>query len=286
MMWGKIALAMSAFAANSIFCRLALADRMIDPYSFSIIRIVSGVLALAVLLGSVEKLKPQRENWKGGLCLTGYILAFSVAYMQLEAGLGALLLFGTVQISMALYAVYKGEKVTWFRGIGLSVAFLGILLLFLPATHAPSLFYAFMMILAGLSWAGYSLIGMSTDQPMVVTYNNFIWAVPICLLLSLVRIPNLYIHWNGLALAIISGAFTSSLAYVLWYDLLKHLDRMTASTLQLSVPCLALLAGVIFLNETLSLRMLFATIMVLSGIGLLIFAGRKIAVVQQIAKND
>ncbi len=92
--------------------------------------------------------------------------------------------------------------------------------------------------------------------------------------------PNLYIHWNGLALAIISGAFTSSLAYVLWYDLLKNLDRMTASTLQLSVPCLALLAGVIFLNETLSLRMLFATIMVLSGIVLLIFAGRKIA------KND
>lgn len=279
-MWNRIALTMSAFAANSIFCRLALTQQMIDPYSFSLIRMLSGALVLALLLRSTQQLKPNRLHWKGGVYLTGYILAFSVAYVRLDAGLGALLLFGTVQISMALYAVYKGEKVTLFRGMGLSVAFLGILLLFLPATHAPSLFYAFMMILAGLSWAGYSLIGMSTAQPMIMTYNNFTWAVPICLLLSLVRMPNLYIHWNGLALAIISGAFTSSLAYVLWYDLLKNLDRMTASTLQLSVPCLALLAGVIFLNETLSLRMLFATIMVLSGIVLLIFAGRKIA------KND
>ncbi|WP_111893333.1 DMT family transporter [Acinetobacter sp. MB5] len=273
-MWGKIALTMSAFAANSIFCRLALAERMIDPYSFSLIRILSGIFALILLIHSADVVKPKRENWKGGLCLTGYMFAFSVAYVRLDAGMGALLLFGTVQISMALYAVYKGEKVTWLRGMGLLVAFLGMLVLFLPTTHAPSLFYALMMMVAGLSWVAYSLIGMSAERPIMMTYYNFIWAVPIGVLLSFMSPHSLILHWNGVILAMLSGALTSGLAYALWYDLLKHLDRMTASTLQLSVPCLALLAGVVFLNEVFSLRMLLATVMVLSGILLLIFAGK------------
>lgn len=275
-MWNRIALTMSAFAANSIFCRLALTQQMIDPYSFSMIRIVSGVLALVVLLRSVEKLKPQRENWKGGVYLTGYILAFSVAYVRLDAGLGALLLFGTVQISMALYGLYIGEKMTWAKAFGLLLAFSGILILFLPASHAPPVFYALMMVIAGLSWAAYSVLGMSSTSPVLITYQNFLWAIPICLLLSVGHFDQVKLHGLGVVFAVISGTLTSALAYVLWYKVLKKIDSLTASTVQLSVPCLALLAGVVFLNEAFSLRMLLATVMVLSGILLLIFAAQRL----------
>lgn len=276
MIWGKIALTMSAFAANSIFCRLALAERLIDPYSFSMIRILSGTLVLALLLSSTQQLKPNRLHWKGGMYLTGYILAFSVAYVRLDAGLGALLLFGTVQISMALYGLYIGEKMTWAKAFGLLLAFSGILILFLPASHAPPVFYALMMVIAGLSWAAYSILGMSSAAPVWMTYQNFLWAIPICLLLSVGHFDPFKLHGLGVVFAVISGTLTSALAYVLWYKILKKIDSFTASTVQLSVPCLALLTGALLLHEPFGLKMLLASMMVLSGIALLIFAAQRL----------
>lgn len=275
-MWSRIALTMSAFAANSIFCRLALTQQMIDPYSFSLIRMLSGALVLALLLRSTQQLKPNRLHWKGGVYLTGYILAFSVAYVRLDAGLGALLLFGTVQISMALYALYIGEKMTWAKAFGLLLAFSGILILFLPVSHAPPVFYVLMMVIAGLSWAAYSVLGMSSASPVLMTYQNFLWAIPICLLLSVGHFDQVKLHGLGVVFAVISGTLTSALAYVLWYKVLKKIDSLTASTVQLSVPCLALLAGVLLLHEPFGLKMLLATMMVLSGIALLIFAAQRL----------
>lgn len=268
----KIALAMIAFAANSILCRLALAGQHIDPMTFSLIRVGSGaVVLLGLFLYSKSSQAKVQWNLKNALFLAVYILAFSYAYLQIDAGIGALLLFGVVQLTMVLYGYWQGEQIGIYRGIGLCIALAGIIVLLLPGAHAPDWGYALIMVISGLAWAGYSIAGRNMTQPIGSTLANFTLAVPIVLLANILLAQERYIDLQGWILAVLSGGVTSSGAYVLWYAILKHIDRVTASTVQLSVPCLAIIGGSLFVNETVTERVILSSVMVLFGILLVIY---------------
>lgn len=268
----KIALAMLAFAANSVLCRLALAGQHIDPMTFSLIRVGSGaVVLLGLFLYSKSSQAKVQWNLKNALFLAVYILAFSYAYLQIDAGIGALLLFGVVQLTMVLYGYWQGEQIGIYRGIGLCIALAGIIVLLLPGAHAPNWGYALIMAISGLAWAGYSIAGRNMTQPIGSTLANFTLAVPIVLLANVLLNQERYIDLQGWVLAILSGGVTSSGAYVLWYAILKHIDRVTASTVQLSVPCLAIIGGSLFVNETVTERVILSSVMVLFGILLVIY---------------
>ncbi|MGG5839640.1 DMT family transporter, partial [Huaxiibacter chinensis] len=202
--------------------------------------------------------------------LAMYALFFSVAYIRLDAGAGALLLFGVVQITMVVSGLMRGERLNLTRSCGLIVAIAGIAALLLPGAVAPSLKSALLMGIAGVAWAAYSLSGKSATDPGTSTAANFLLAVPFTLLALVVSGSDLHYDHRGIVLAILSGALASAGAYVLWYAILPKIDAVTASTVQLSVPCLATLAGVIFLGEALSLSMLLSTLAVLSGIWLVV----------------
>ncbi|MCG5263524.1 DMT family transporter [Acinetobacter pittii] len=268
----KIALAMMGFAANSVLCRLALAGQHIDPMTFSLIRVASGaVVLLGLFLYSKSSQTKVQWSLKNAFFLAVYILAFSYAYLQIDAGIGALLLFGVVQLTMVLYGYWQGEQIGMYRGIGLCIALAGISVLLLPGTHAPDWGYALIMVISGLAWAGYSIAGRNMTQPIGSTLANFTLAVPMVLLANVLLAQDRYIDVQGWILAILSGGVTSSGAYVLWYAILKHIDRMTASTVQLSVPCLAIIGGSLFVNEAVTGRVILSSFMVLFGILLVIY---------------
>ncbi|WP_213033147.1 DMT family transporter [Acinetobacter lactucae] len=268
----KITLVMVAFAANSVLCRLALAGEHIDPMTFSLVRVGSGaVVLLGLFLYSKSSQAKVQWNLKNALFLAVYILAFSYAYLQIDAGIGALLLFGVVQLTMVLYGYSQGEQIGIYRGIGLGIALAGIIVLLLPGAQAPDWEYALIMVMSGLAWAGYSIAGRNMTQPIGSTLANFTLAVPIVLLANILLAEDRYIDVQGWTLAILSGGVTSSGAYVLWYAILKHIDRVTASTVQLSVPCLAIIGGSLFVNETVTERVILSSFMVLFGILLVIY---------------
>ncbi|MFV5660898.1 DMT family transporter [Acinetobacter pittii] len=268
----KIALIMAAFAANSVLCRLALVDRHIDPMTFSLIRVGSGaVVLLGLFLYSKSSQTKVQWSLKNAFFLALYILAFSYAYLQIDAGIGALLLFGVVQLTMVLYGYWQGEQIGIYRGIGLCIALAGIIVLLLPGAHTPDWGYALIMVISGLAWAGYSIVGRNMTQPIGSTLANFTLAVPMVLLANVLLAQDRYIDMQGWVLAILSGGVTSSVAYVLWYAILKHIDRLTASTVQLSVPCLAIIGGSLFVNEAVTGRVILSSFMVLFGILLVIY---------------
>ncbi|MBJ8435844.1 DMT family transporter [Acinetobacter lactucae] len=268
----KIALVMAAFAANSVLCRLALAGEHIDPMTFSLVRVgSSAVVLLGLFLYSKSSQAEVQWNLKNALFLAVYILAFSYAYLQIDAGIGALLLFGVVQLTMVLYGYSQGEQIGIYRGIGLGIALAGIIVLLLPGAQAPDWEYALIMVMSGLAWAGYSIAGRNMTQPIGSTLANFTLAVPIVLLANILLAEDRYIDLQGWTLAILSGGVTSSGAYVLWYAILKHIDRVTASTVQLSVPCLAIIGGSLFVNEAVTGRVILSSFMVLFGILLVIY---------------
>ncbi|WP_213064587.1 DMT family transporter [Acinetobacter pittii] len=268
----KIALVMVAFAANSVLCRLALAGQHIDPMTFSLIRVASGAVVLFGLF-LYAKSSQTKVQWslKNAFFLAVYILAFSYAYLQIDAGIGTLLLFGVVQLTMVLYGYWQGEQIGIYRGIGLCIALAGISVLLLPGAHAPDWGYALIMVISGLAWAGYSIAGRNMTQPIGSTLANFTLAVPMVLLANILLAQDRYIDMQGWVLAILSGGVTSSGAYVLWYAILKHIDRVTASTVQLSVPCLAIIGGSLFVNESVTGRVILSSFMVLFGILLVIY---------------
>jgi drug/metabolite transporter (DMT)-like permease len=270
----RICIAMLAFAANSVLCRLALAEQQIDPMSFSLIRVCSGAAILLLLyIFSVQKAKIQ-WNIKNGFSLALYIVAFSMAYLHIDAGVGALLLFGTVQLSMVGYGLCHGEKINIQRGAGLGIAILGIFILLLPGATAPNLVYVAIMVLSGIGWAMYSIAGKNMQNPLASTLANFVMAIPFVLLAYVAFYTQSFAKPQGVLLAVLSGGLASSGAYVLWYAIVKHIDRVTASTVQLSVPCLAILGGSLFIGETIGLRIILSTVIVLLGIFLVIYTGK------------
>jgi drug/metabolite transporter (DMT)-like permease len=266
-------LALVAFSANSLLCRLALRHALIDPASFTTVRLVAGALTLALLArlqsGSAPSAVP---SWSAAAMLFLYAAPFSFAYGMLTAGTGALLLFGAVQVTMILGALRAGDRPNAPQWIGLGIAFGGLVYLVLPGITAPSPFGAMLMLLAGLAWGLYSLRGRTARNPLAQTASNFARTVPMVLALSLVAHRAIHVEARGLALALLSGAVASGLGYVIWYHALAGLPGIQASIAQLAVPVLTAVGGVLLLDERITLRLGLAAPLVLGGVALTVFA--------------
>ncbi|TWC40123.1 EamA-like transporter family protein [Pseudomonas sp. SJZ079] len=269
------ALAMLAFAGNSLLCRLALKDTAIDAASFTSLRILSGALTLWCLLHLRSGSGALAGSWFAAAALLAYAAAFSFAYLQLDAGVGALLLFGAVQISMLAWGFYRGERLSPLTAAGLLLALAGMLALLLPGASAPALGSALLMLLAGAAWGAYSLLGRGIADPLAATAGNFLRAVPLALVVSALLLSRLNWDVPGLIYALLSGALTSGIGYAIWYTALRGLQAFQAATVQLSVPILAALAGSLLLDEALSLRLLLSSVAVLGGIALVLGAKQR-----------
>lgn len=259
-----------AFAANSVLCRLALGNAMIDAASFATIRLVSGAITLWLLAAFLARKNSSgsRGNWASALALFTYAIAFSFAYMSLSAGTGALILFGAVQATMILTGLHNGERPHLAEWAGLVVALGGLVYLVFPGLTAPSPTGAALMAAAGVAWGVYSLRGRGATDPILVTTDNFVRTVPLVLMVSLIMLPGVHLSPVGVLLAVSSGSLASGLGYVLWYAALPSLTATRAATLQLTVPVLAALGGVVFLGEVISLRLIVSGVMILGGVGL------------------
>ena len=268
----RIIIAMVAFAGNSVLCRLALKGMHADAISFSSLRLISGAIALFLFIAITSDSSKFEFKWLNALLLCIYVFSFSIAYVSLSTGAGALLLFGTVQLVMTVWGIAQGEKLVILKITGILGALAGIAILLLPGAERPSLYAAIIMVIAGLAWAFYSITGKKITDAAASTGGNFILSIPVALIIPLFFHSHLHIDIYGLVLGVLSGAITSGGAYLLWYSLLPLLRSTTASTIQLSVPCLATLGGIIFLGETLTVRILLASVIILAGIGLVIFS--------------
>lgn len=268
-------LAMLAFAGNSILCRLALKATDIDAASFTSLRLLSGALMLGLLLRLRQPQGPAAGSWPAALALFSYAAGFSFAYIKLDAGTGALLLFGAVQLSMLSWGLYRGERLAGLAWLGLAAAFAGILGLLLPGATAPALDSALLMILAGASFALYSLLGKQVTDPLASTAGNFLRCAPLAALLSLLCLNDARLDAPGAFYALLSGAVTSGIGYAIWYSALPGLKALQASSVQLSVPAITALAGTLLLGEALSLRLLLGAAAVLGGIALVLGARQR-----------
>ena len=271
----KIILAMVAFAANSLLCRLALKGLHMDAVSFSSLRLLSGAVALFLLLQLPGMRRKAEFNLLNAALLAVYVFAFSLAYVSLTTAAGALLLFGTVQIVMSGWGLARGERLTGLKSVGMLAAMGGLALLLLPGAGHPSIGASLLMMVSGAAWAVYCITGKKVRDAAAATAGNFMLAVPMALLVFAFHGMSIKADIYGVLLAVTSGALMSGGAYLLWYSLLPKLSPTTASTLQLSVPCLAALGGLVFMGEALDGRMLLAIVITLSGIGLVIAADRR-----------
>lgn len=271
----KIILAMVAFAANSLLCRLALKGLHMDAVSFSSLRLLSGAIALFFLLQLPGMKRKAEFNLLNAALLTAYVFAFSLAYLSLTTAAGALLLFGTVQVVMSGWGLARGERLSWLKSIGMLTAMGGLALLLLPGAGHPSIGASILMMISGVAWAVYCITGKKVRNAAAATAGNFMLAVPMALFIFILRGTPAQADFYGILLAITSGALMSGGAYLVWYSLLPKLSPTTASTLQLSVPCLAALGGLVFMGEAIDGRMLLAIVITLSGIGLVIAADRR-----------
>lgn len=271
------ALAMAAFAGNSLLCRQALAHSATDPATFTTVRIASGALALALLARARGGSPVPAGSWGSALALFAYAAGFSFAYVSLTASTGALLLFGAVQLTMIGQGFRAGERLRPPQLAGLVAALAGLVVLLAPGFSAPSPGGAALMIAAGVAWGVYSLRGRSAGAPLPVTAGNFLRAVPFALATSAALAGRRSMDPAGLALAAVSGALTSGVGYAIWYSALRGLDATRAATVQLSVPVLASLGGALLLGERPTLRLALASVAILGGIALVILERRRAA---------
>lgn len=279
--------AMLAFAGNSLLCRLALKHTAIDAATFTTVRLVSGACMLWLVVQWQRRSGPLPRgtepllpgNWLSAVALFVYAAGFSFAYIGMTAATGALLLFGAVQVTMIGYGVYRGERLQIMQLLGFGLALAGLVLLMLPGLATPGLSASLSMLVAGVAWGVYSLRGKAMQRegaanPTAVTAGNFIRAVPLALALSLLTISRLSLDTSGVLLAIASGALASGIGYAIWYQALPALASTHAATVQLSVPVLAALGGVVFIGEPLTLPMVLASSAILGGIALVILVKR------------
>jgi len=263
-------LAMIAFAGNSLLCRTALKHTAIDPATFTSIRMLSGAIALWLIVSMRTGSRMQRGSWLSALALFAYAATFSFAYVDLSAGMGALLLFGAVQATMILFGLWKGERLNGWQGIGLAAALGGLVALVLPGLSAPPVSSAVLMVGAGVAWGVYSLRGKGAGDPLATTAGNFLQAVPFAAGLSLLLLSLARADVQGVVYAIASGALTSGVGYAIWYAALRGLTATGAATVQLSVPVIAAIGGVMLLGEPITLRLLGASAAILGGIALVV----------------
>ena len=267
----RTVLALLAFAGNSLLCRLALKTTSIDAASFTSIRMMSAAVALVVILNARNKpLKPQGD-WPSAFALFAYAAGFSLAYINLTTGTGALLLFGAVQMTMIGYGLWRGDHFNRLQIAGLALALGGLIGLVLPGLSAPPAPSAALMIGAGIAWGIYSLRGRGGVNPIGITAGNFLRTLPMTVVFSLAFIDKFKIDFWGVIFAIASGALTSGIGYAIWYSVLPSLKAKQAATLQLSVPVIAALSAVALLGEQLSLRLLFTSTAIICGIWMVIY---------------
>ncbi|MFT4096597.1 MAG: DMT family transporter [Rhodoblastus sp.] len=265
------AVAMLAFAANSILCRLALAHGAIDPASFTLVRIASGVATLWLILALSGRARAVGGSWRAGLALFAYAAAFSFAYISLSAGSGALLLFGAVQATMVTTGLVRGERLAGLQWIGFVAALGGLAALLAPGVSAPPIVGACLMLAAGVAWGAYSLFGRGAVDPLAATAGNFLRALPMAAaLLAAAALFGLKGEASGIVYAILSGAIASGLGYTIWYAALPGLSPAQGASVQLSVPVITAVAGAFMIGETITLRLALCSLAILGGIALVI----------------
>lgn len=266
------AAALTGFAANSLLCRAALGADAIDPWSFTLVRLGGGALALQVLVARGPAPRERAGSFTSAVALFAYALAFSLAYVRLDAGVGALVLFAAVQLSMIGWGIRAGERPGAVEWLGLGLALGGIAVLAargLGASRAPDGRGLAAMAAAGVAWGVYSLRGRGSSRPLATTAGNFLRAVPLALL---ALVPGLFhglrLGARGVGLALASGVVASGLGYAVWYRALRGLSATRAAVLQLLVPVLAAAGGILLLGERATPRLLLAGAMILGGVGL------------------
>jgi drug/metabolite transporter (DMT)-like permease len=271
MLWILTTLSLLAFAANSLLCRLALASDQIDPVSFTILRLLSGMLMLIPISRKLHE-SPTSKPWKNaalsGAALFCYALAFSLGYVSVTAGAGTLILVGAVQVTMLGWALIQGDKISPVKWVGSLISMAGLVYLVFPGISAPDPLGAGLMILSGTAWGIYSIRGRGAVSPIAMTSRNFICTAPLLLLLLIPTFQSLEISARGAIIAICSGAFTSGLGYVIWYRALRHLSTSTAAMVQLLIPVMAAFGGILFLGEVLSTRLITASSLILGGVAM------------------
>lgn len=264
---GLTFLAVIAFASNSLLTRLALGSHQIDAATFTAIRLASGALMLALL---VRGRSLRGGGMRGPLALFAYAAPFSFAYLRIGAAVGALVLFGVVQLTMIGYALFTGERPGVLTWLGIVLAGSGLAILAAPSATRPDLLGLLLMTIAGIAWSIYTIVGKKSDSgPLIANARSFLWSTPLALLVVLIaRTP--MATTRGITLALISGALTSGVGYAIWYRALPRLSVTQAAVAQLTVPVIAALAAVGLLNERLTTRLLVASVAVLTGVGLVV----------------
>ncbi|MGH8545760.1 MAG: DMT family transporter [Gammaproteobacteria bacterium] len=270
-------LALIAFAANSIFARLALGNPSIDPASYTTARLITGAAALWLIarFRHVDKTAVSESGWAAAAMLFLYATTFSFAYISLTTGTGALILFAAVQITMIAVGLYAGERPSALHWSGLLIAIAGLIYLVSPGVTAPSALGSLLMGTAGVAWGVYSILGRGVANPVSVTTGNFLRTVPLTLVVLIFWSSSLAITAEGFLWAALSGSLTSAVGYVVWYAALRGLTATLAATVQLSVPAIAALGGGVFLSEQISLRLILSGAVILAGVGLAICGQKK-----------
>lgn len=268
-------LALIAFAANSVLCRLALGNEAIDASSFTVIRLLSGTIVLLIIIGTTRNItgSSTKGSWTASFMLFIYATTFSYAYISLDTGTGALILFGSVQITMILLSLISGTRLHFSEWAGVTIAFTGFVYLILPGITTPSIIGFLLMTVAGIAWGIYTLKGRGSKSPLMDTAYNFLRTTPLVILLAITTINNISYSSEGILLALLSGGITSGIGYTIWYIALGGLSSTQAAVLQLSVPVIAALGGVIFVSEAITSRLTISATMVLGGI-LMVVLGR------------
>jgi len=272
------AVTLIAFAANSLLCRMALGGGVIDPMSFTALRLTSGALVLFPIsrtLSGAKLTESLKGSWRSAIALFAYAGGFSLAYVSLSTSMGALILFGSVQITMIGAALLAGQKLTPLQWAGSSIAIGGLIYLVLPGISAPEPLGAILMCIAGVAWGVYSILGRGASAPVAMTAGNFLRSAPLAIIAGVAAISSAHLETRGILLALISGMITSGLGYVLWYQALRSLSTPQASVVQLLVPVLAAFGGVVLLAEQVTSRLVLASALILGGVAMGVLKGER-----------
>lgn len=266
-------IALVFLASNSILCKLAIVNHYADAYSFTFLRLVFAALTLFFIVSLKEKAIDitLNKNWVSAFFLFLYAITFSYTYINLDAGLGTLILFAFVQLTITFYAIMNKEKICFKQTFGILTALLGLLYLFYPRDNFTISMEGFILItIAGISWGAYTILGKKSENALKDTNENFLKAIPFLFIYLLIFPINIEINIDGLILSFLSGAITSAIGYVIWYKVLDNISILTAGVIQLIVPIVAIFLSIILLNEPITITLLVSTALILIGIYLTI----------------
>ncbi|WP_424688652.1 DMT family transporter [Halarcobacter ebronensis] len=266
-------IALVFLASNSILCKLAIVNHYADAYSFTFLRLVFAALTLFFIVSLKERAVDLslNKNWSSAFFLFLYAITFSYAYINLDAGLGTLILFAFVQLTITFYAIMNKEKICFKQAFGILTALLGLLYLFYPKDNFTISMEGFILItIAGISWGAYTILGKKSENALKDTNENFLKTIPFLFIYLLIFPINIEINIDGLILSFLSGAITSAIGYVIWYKVLDNISILTAGVIQLIVPVVAIFLSIILLNEPITITLLVSTALILIGIYLTI----------------